>query len=106
MNHAWPAIVALAAVPSDDSAELRRLTEQRFAANAASDRSFYERLLAPSFVLLNPDAVSRTKASISVVGGEKSELFPEDNASFFGKTAIRRGARFSSAMPPARWSRR
>lgn len=59
MNQAWLAIVALAAVvPRDDSAELRR---QRFQANAASDRSFYETLLALKLLLLSPDAVPRTK---------------------------------------------
>ena len=59
MNHAWLAIVALAAVvPRDDSAELR---PQRFQANAASDRSFYKTLLALKLLLLSPDAVPRTK---------------------------------------------
>lgn len=42
--------------PADATAELRQLTQQRFDANVANDRSFYERLLAPSFLLLDPDS--------------------------------------------------
>jgi hypothetical protein len=36
----------------DAETELRRLTEQRFAANAANDRAFYEHLLADNFKML------------------------------------------------------
>lgn len=57
-------VVALAAAaaggdPADSkpsAAELQRLTQQRFDANAANDRAFYERLLAPNFLLMEPFA--------------------------------------------------
>jgi hypothetical protein len=34
--------------------ELRELTQRRFDANARNDRAFYERLLAPAFLMLEP----------------------------------------------------
>lgn len=50
------------AVQADDAGGLRRLTERRFLAAAASDRAFYEGLLAPNFLLLDPGAAPRTKS--------------------------------------------
>jgi hypothetical protein len=48
-------LLALAFVAASGGAsELERLTEQRFDANAANDRAFYERLLTPNFLLLHP----------------------------------------------------
>ncbi|HRC86706.1 MAG TPA: DUF4440 domain-containing protein [Thermoanaerobaculia bacterium] len=52
---------AAPAPAADAGAELRRLTEQRFAANAESDRGFYERLLAPSAVVLLPFRPPQTR---------------------------------------------
>ena len=40
--------------PAQAASELRQITQQRFDANAANDRSFYERLLAPNFRMLDP----------------------------------------------------
>jgi hypothetical protein len=45
---------SVASVQSNDAAALRRLTLDRFEANARNDRAFYERLLAPAFMLLDP----------------------------------------------------
>jgi ketosteroid isomerase-like protein len=39
---------------ADGADELRALVEARFAANAANDRAFYERLLAPNAIVLQP----------------------------------------------------
>jgi hypothetical protein len=51
----WPVLLAQAtAAPAGDADALRQLTVQRFAANAANDRAFYERLLSPAFQLLDP----------------------------------------------------
>jgi hypothetical protein len=51
---AW-AVAAVGGPPAgEDAARLDRLTRERFAANAAGDRGFYERLLAPHFQLLEP----------------------------------------------------
>jgi len=48
-------LLALAlAAATGGAAELERLTQQRFDANAANDRAFYERLLSPNFLLLHP----------------------------------------------------
>jgi hypothetical protein len=48
-------LLALALVAATGgAAELEQLTRQRFDANAANDRGFYERLLAPNFLLLHP----------------------------------------------------
>jgi hypothetical protein len=46
---------------ADGTAELRKLTQGRFDANTANDRSFYERLLASNFVVLTPAASPMTK---------------------------------------------
>ena len=56
------AILAACALPASAAttparsaaAELRQLTQQRFDANVANDRSFYERLLAANFRFLDP----------------------------------------------------
>src|SRR5262245_6434406 len=48
--------------PADAEAELRRLTERRFAANLGNDRAFYERLLAPNFVILPGNEPPLTKS--------------------------------------------
>jgi hypothetical protein len=48
-------LLALALVAAaGGAADLEQLTRQRFDANAANDRAFYERLLAPNFRLLHP----------------------------------------------------
>ena len=41
---------------ADETAVLERLTQARYDANARNDRGFYERLLAPNFLLLEPFA--------------------------------------------------
>ncbi len=46
---------------SDPTRDLRALTEQRFAANAANDRAFYEDLLAPNFLAMLPHRAAMTK---------------------------------------------
>jgi uncharacterized protein DUF4440 len=43
-----------ARIPAAGAEELERLTQRRFDANAANDRAFYEQLLAPNFLLLEP----------------------------------------------------
>ena len=40
--------------PEAAAAELQKLTEERFQANARNDRGFYERLLAPTFLFMDP----------------------------------------------------
>jgi hypothetical protein len=45
---------ALSQARADDANVLRQLTLERFEANARNDRAFYERLLAPAFMLLDP----------------------------------------------------
>lgn len=51
-------LLALAlAAATGGTAELEALTQRRFEANAANDRAFYERLLAPNFLLLHPHGV-------------------------------------------------
>lgn len=40
--------------PARGSDELARLTQSRFEANARNDRAFYEQLLAPNFLFLEP----------------------------------------------------
>ena len=47
---------------ADDTADLRALTEARFAANAGNDRAFYERLLAPNVIVLLPKHAPQAKA--------------------------------------------
>src|SRR5262245_27886401 len=54
-------LLAVAPARPDAVAALRTLTEQRFAANARSDRAFYERLLAPHFMLMLPGHAAQTK---------------------------------------------
>jgi ketosteroid isomerase-like protein len=46
---------------ADAADDLRALTEARFAANAAGDRAFYERLLAPNAVVVLPKHAPQTK---------------------------------------------
>jgi hypothetical protein len=46
--------IAPARAQADGAGELRALTEARFAANARSDRAFYERLLAPNAIAVLP----------------------------------------------------
>jgi hypothetical protein len=46
---------------TDDVSELRQLTERRFAANAANDRPFYERLIAENALILLPNRRPLTK---------------------------------------------
>jgi hypothetical protein len=53
--------LALALAAGSASEELLRLTQQRYDANAVNDRAFYERLLAPNFVLMEPYGVPWTK---------------------------------------------
>ena len=53
--------------PSDTTVKVsppdfRALTEQRFAANAANDRAFYEDLLAPNFLAMLPHRAAMTRA--------------------------------------------
>lgn len=51
-----------AATPPDDAATaLRALTQRRLEANAAGDRTFYERLLAPHFVFFPPGRPPQSK---------------------------------------------
>ncbi len=47
--------------PADRSTEFHQLTQQRFDAYAAHDRSFYERLLAPNFLLLGSSSPPQTR---------------------------------------------
>jgi hypothetical protein len=54
-------VSAAAPPPADPAAALRALTQRRFEANAKSDRAFYERLLAPHFVLLLPGRPPQSK---------------------------------------------
>lgn len=49
------------AQPADAAAELRQLTQQRFDANAANDRAFYERLIAENALILLPGQPPQTK---------------------------------------------
>jgi len=51
----------LAAAADDQSAALQEIVAQRFAANAANDRAFYERLLAPNFMSMEPYRAPVTK---------------------------------------------
>jgi uncharacterized protein DUF4440/uncharacterized protein DUF3471 len=53
---AWTLAPAFSSeVPSDRTAtELQDLTQRRLDANARNDRAFYERLLAPAFLMLEP----------------------------------------------------
>ena len=59
-SQAAPAVKSRAG--ADTGQELRKLTERRFAANLENDRSFYEQLLAPNFVILpgNDAPLSKT----------------------------------------------
>jgi hypothetical protein len=41
---------------ADTATTFRQLTQDRFDANARNDRAFYDRLLAPHFVVLLPNA--------------------------------------------------
>ena len=45
----------------DAASELRQLTERRFAANAANDRRFYERLIADNALIMLPNRRPLTK---------------------------------------------
>lgn len=55
------ALCAVAPTRADPAGELRTLTEQRFNANLRKDRAYYERLLAPNFVLLRPEHAGQTR---------------------------------------------
>lgn len=87
-----------AAAGADATAELRKLTELRLAANLKKDRAFYERLLAPNFVLLRPEAPGQTRADYlkeefpvgAPPAGLKQELgrISDFNAFVDGDTAV------------------
>ena len=81
--------------PQDVEAELRRLTEQRFTANAAHDRVFYERLLADNFRILAGNRPPVTKQAYLTVefpaqlpGRRAPSTVSAFNAAVSGDTAV------------------
>ncbi len=55
------ALLNTALADTDRTDEFKTLTQQRFDANSAGDRAFYERLLMPNFVFLAPFTSPQTK---------------------------------------------